>query len=153
MEMIRAFVIALLTGTARRGKGSSMKSTDDLPDDEGTMFIAWSVLVNRANVQLAVAAPMSGHREVRVGRASMSTLKGVKHSIEHLNSTGVDVELVIGAEADKLFTHRLASTRAPFSETRQSVPKSSCSPGAAFPGSAITRCPIFSVWFSFLFVL
>ena len=28
------------------------------------------VLVNRANVQLAVAAPASGHREVRIGRPS-----------------------------------------------------------------------------------
>jgi hypothetical protein len=35
---------------------------------------------------------------------SMSTLKGVKHSIEQIKSTGVDVELVTGAEADKLFT-------------------------------------------------
>jgi hypothetical protein len=34
----------------------------------------------------------------------MSTLKGVKRSIEQIKSTGVDVELVIGAEADKLFT-------------------------------------------------
>jgi hypothetical protein len=34
----------------------------------------------------------------------MSTLKGVKHSIEQIKRTGVDVELVIGAEADRLFT-------------------------------------------------
>src|SRR5262249_41121565 len=54
------------------------------------------------------------------------------------------------ASADWSIVQRLASTRAPFSETRQSAPKSSCSPGAAFPVSAITRCPIFSVRFSFL---
>jgi hypothetical protein len=86
-----------------RRKGSSMKSSDDLPDDEGTMFIAWS-----PNANFAVSGRRGRDGELYVGSiyrdASMSTLKGVKHSIEQIKSTGVDVELVTGAEADKLFT-------------------------------------------------
>jgi hypothetical protein len=80
-------------------KGSSMKSTDDLPNDEGTMFIAWS-----PNANFAVSGRRGRDGELYVGSiyqdASMSTLKGVKHSIEQIKSTGVDVELVTGAEAD-----------------------------------------------------
>jgi hypothetical protein len=80
-----------------------MKSTDDLPDDEGTMFIAWS-----PNANFAVSGRRGRDGELYVGSiyqdASMSTLKGVEHSIEQIKSTGVDVELVTGAEADKLFT-------------------------------------------------
>ena len=81
-----------------------MKSTDDLPDDEGTMFIAWS-----PNANFAVSGRRGRDGELYVGSiyqdASMSTLKGVKHSIEQMKSdAGVDVELVTGAEADKLFT-------------------------------------------------
>ena len=80
-----------------------MRSTDDLPDDEGTMFIAWS-----PNANFAVSGRRGRDGELYVGSiyqdASMSTVKGVKHSIEQFKSTGVDVELVTGAEADKLFT-------------------------------------------------
>jgi hypothetical protein len=39
-----------------------------------------------------------------LARFTRTTLKGVKHSIEQIKNTGVDVELVTGAEADKLFT-------------------------------------------------
>ena len=72
-------------------------------DDEGTMFIAWS-----PNANFAVSGRRGRDGELYVGSiyqdASMSTLKGVKHSIEQIKNTGVDVELVTGAEADKLFT-------------------------------------------------
>ena len=57
------------------------------------MFIAWSPKAN-----FAVSGRRGRDGELYVGSiyqdASMSTLKGVKHS----------VELVTGAEADKLFT-------------------------------------------------
>jgi hypothetical protein len=81
-----------------------MKSTDDLPDDEGTMFIAWS-----PNANFAVSGRRGRDGELYVGSiyqdASMSTLKGVKHSIEQMKrDAGIDVELVTGEEADKLFT-------------------------------------------------
>jgi hypothetical protein len=53
-----------------------MKSTDDLPDDEGTMFIAWS-----PNANFAVSGRRGRDGELYVGSiyqdASMSTLKGV----------------------------------------------------------------------------
>jgi len=85
-----------------------MKSSDDLPDDEGTMFIAWS-----PNANFAVSGRRGRDGELYVGSiyqdASMSTLKGVKHSIEQIKSTGVDVELVTGAEADKLFSELQSS--------------------------------------------
>jgi hypothetical protein len=99
----------------------SMKSTDDLPDDEGTMFIAWS-----PNANFAVSGRRGRDGELYVGSiyqdASMSTLKGVKHSIEQIKSTGVDVELVTGAEADKLFTEMAQRLQSSGAEQQEGKP-------------------------------
>jgi hypothetical protein len=52
----------------------------------------------------------------------MSTLKGVKHSIEQIKSTGVDVELVTGAEADKLFTEMAQRLQSSGAEQQEGKP-------------------------------
>jgi hypothetical protein len=82
-----------------------MKLSDHLPDDEGFVFMAWSP---KSNFMISGRRGRDGELyagSIRFPHGGAPTLEDAKNFIAGAKrDTGVNIELVTGAEADKLFS-------------------------------------------------